>query len=230
MKTISAIVPAYNEAPRIERVLSLLAEHPLINEVVAVDDASKDNTAEVISSLLSKYPKLRLVKHEVNQGKSAAVATGIRRASGDYIAFIDADLVGLGADDITKLIEPVTNGTSDVTISLRKNTPGPWKAIGLDYISGERVMPREFLLKICDEFHKLPRFGLESFMNKHMIREKSRIKIVNWDNVESPWKYKKDGLVKGVWGDAKMIMDIFRTITPVGPIYQIIRMKQLEVK
>jgi glycosyltransferase involved in cell wall biosynthesis len=230
MKTISAIVPAYNEAARIEKVVALLAVHPLINEVIVVDDASKDGTSSVVTALLPRFPKVRLITQKINGGKSAAVATGIKQASGDYIVFIDADLLGVTEENLTHLIEPVIKGEADITISLRKNTPGPWKWIGLDYISGERVMPRAFLLKICDEFSKLPRFGLESFMNRHMIKDKSRIKIVDWPNVESPYKYKKDGLIKGIWGDAKMMMDIFRTITPIGPVYQIIRMKQLEVK
>jgi glycosyltransferase involved in cell wall biosynthesis len=230
MKTISAIVPAYNEAPRIERILSTLSSHPLINEVVVVDDGSKDNTIELVQKFALQFPKINLIIHEKNQGKSAAVATGIKAAHGDFIALIDADLLGITEENISKLIEPVLNGSADITISLRKNTPGVWRAIGLDYISGERVIPREFLLKICDEFHKLPRFGLESFMNRHMIKDKLRIKIIDWPNVESPFKYKKVGLVKGIWGETKMIWDIFRTITPVGPVYQIIQMKRLEIK
>jgi glycosyltransferase involved in cell wall biosynthesis len=230
MKTISCIVPTYNEAPRIGNVLPVLASHPLIDEVIVVDDASQDNTREVVEALILKYPKIRLIAQEVNTGKSGAIATGIKNATGDYIAFIDADLVGITTQNLTDLIEPIRDGRADITISLRKNAPAPWHWIGLDYISGERVMPRSYLMNICDHFVKLPRFGLESYMNSHMIKEKKQIKIVQWPNVESPWKYKKQGLIKGVWGDIKMIGDIFRTITPIGPVYQIIRMKQLEVK
>jgi glycosyltransferase involved in cell wall biosynthesis len=230
MKRISCIIPTYNEAPRIGNVIPVIATHPLIDEVIVVDDGSKDNTRQIVRDLMKQYPKLTLIEHAVNTGKSGAVATGIKSATGDYIAFIDADLVGITAQNLTDLIEPIREGTADITISLRKNAPAPWHWIGLDYISGERVMPRDYLMNICDHFVKLPRFGLESYMNRHMIKEKKHIKIVQWPNVESPWKYKKDGLVKGVWGDIKMIGDIFRTITPIGPVYQIIRMKQLEVK
>lgn len=230
MKKISCIIPTYNEAPRIEGILTTVARHAMIDEVIVVDDGSKDATQQIVGNLIAKYPKIRLIVHEVNTGKSGAIATGIRASVGDYIVFIDADLTGVTEENLSALIAPVLDGTADVTISLRKNTPGVWKAIGLDYISGERVMPRAFLLKLCDAFTKIPKFGLESYMNKYMIKEKSRIKIVNWPNVESPYKYKKVGLWKGIRGEFLMIMDIFRTITPIGPVYQIIRMKQLEIK
>lgn len=230
MTKISCIIPTYNEAPRIANILRTVAEHPLIQEVIVVDDGSKDDTQNIVREIAAANPKVRLIVHEKNTGKSGAISTGIKASDGDYIVFIDADLLGVSAENLTKLIEPVLNKSAEVTISLRKNAPGVWKTIGLDYISGERVMPRQFLMPFVDSFTKIPKFGLESFMNMHMIREKRKIKIVDWPNVESPYKYKKVGLVKGIWAEAKMIMDIFRTITPLGPVYQIIRMKQLEVK
>ncbi len=227
---ISCLIPTYNEEPRITHVLSIVASHPLVDEVLVIDDCSKDNTPAVVNKLKEQFPKIRLIIHEKNGGKSKAICTGIKESTGDFLMFIDADLIGLNEQNLTDLIKPVIDGQADITISLRKNTPAIWKKIGLDYISGERVMPRNFLLPIADVLPTLPKFGLESYMNKQLIKSKFRIKIVNWPNVESPYKYKKVGLWKGIKGDALMILDIFRTITPIGPAYQIIKMKNLEVK
>ena len=230
MKKISCIIPTYNEAPRIEGVLSIVMRCPLVNEVIVVDDCSKDTTVELVKKIALTNPKVRLITHEKNTGKSGAISTGIEASTGDYIMFIDADLIGLDEKCLTDLIEPVTSDRADVTISLRKNTPFFWKAVKIDYISGERVMPREFLLPFVDQFTKIPKFGLESFLNREIIRQKSRIKIVDWPHVESPYKYKKVGIMIGFWQDFKMVLDIFRTITPFGPFYQIYKMKKLEIK
>lgn len=230
MKKLSCIIPTYNEAPRIAGILSTVAAHPLIDEVIVVDDGSKDNTREIVQGLILQFPKVRLIVHEKNTGKSGAISTGIKASVGEYIIFIDADLLGVTTQDLTNLIEPVLSGNADVTISLRRNTPGIWRKIGIDYISGERVMPRSFLIPLVDHFTQIPKFGLESFINRQIIREKSRIKIVDWPGVDSPYKFKKQGIIKGFYGDFVMIIDIFRTITIFGPVYQIIKMRKLQVK
>ena len=61
MKNITCIIPAYNEGPRIRGVLSVLSGHALVNEVIVLNDCSKDNTAEIVA----EFPSVRLVNHEV---------------------------------------------------------------------------------------------------------------------------------------------------------------------
>ena len=227
---ISCLIPTWNEELRIRNVLLIAATHPLIDEIIVIDDGSTDATRAIVGELSLQFPKIRLISHEKNQGKTAAICTGIEKACGEFVLLLDADLVGLTEMNLHSLIIPVLSGEADVSISLRGNAPAPWQWISLDYISGERVLPREFLLQYTSVLRTLPKFGLESYMNKCIIKSNLKIKIVAWPDVESPWKYKKVGLAKGVWQDAIMILDIFRTITIFGPVYQIIRMKQLEVK
>src|ERR1035437_7140974 len=162
MKKISCIIPTYNEEPRIGKVLGIVVGHPLIDEVIVVDDGSKDNTQKIVSD----FKNVKLIVHKKNQGKSIAVCAGIKESSGEFIFLLDADLIGLTTSDITRLIEPVLDNLADVSISLRINSPWVWRFIGIDYISGERVLPRKFLINQLDKISSLPKFGLESFMNR----------------------------------------------------------------
>lgn len=230
MIKVSCLIPTYNEEPRIGAVLEIVGGHELVDEVIVIDDGSKDATEKIVRDMIERFPKIRLIIHEKNMGKTAAICTGIREAKGEYLMLIDADLTRLTRANLTDLISPVLTGNVDITISLRGNTPWLWRKIGLDYISGERVMPRRFLIAHVEKLPLLPKFGLESYMNMFIIRGNMRIKIVKWPLVESPWKYKKVGLVKGIRGDMVMILDIFRTISIFGPVYQILKMKRLQVK
>jgi glycosyltransferase involved in cell wall biosynthesis len=226
MKKVTCIVPTYNESKRISNILNVVSDHPLIDEVIVVDDGSKDNTADIVKS----YPNIRLVIHEINRGKSAAVYTGITKAEGEFILLVDADLIGLEKENISNLIKPVVENKCDVSFSLRGNTPFFWKKIGLDYITGERVFRKSILDKHLEEILKLPKFGLESFFNIYIIKNRCRIKVVDWDNVASPYKYEKIGLLKGLLADMFMINDIFKTIGIFGPFIQIFKLKKQIVK
>lgn len=142
MITVSCIIPAHNEAGRIGRVLDVVQNHPLLLEIIVVDDGSGDNTAQV-----AQGRGIRVISLPENRGKSYAVAEGIAVATGSHLLMLDADLVGLNDDDITALIRPVMQHQADVTISLRRNSPWVWRFIGLDYISGERVFARGLVAK-----------------------------------------------------------------------------------
>jgi glycosyltransferase involved in cell wall biosynthesis len=94
MKTLSLVIPAYNEedgiAQIIERALPVgnaLQEQGLNLELIVVDDGSRDHTARIASG----YPGVRVIKHPMNRGYGAAIKTGFRCASGEWLAFIDAD-------------------------------------------------------------------------------------------------------------------------------------------
>lgn len=226
MKKVTCIIPTYNESKRISKILNVVSDHPLIDEVMVVDDGSNDNTADIVKS----YQNVKLIVHEVNKGKSAAVYTGITRAEGEFILLVDADLVGLEKENISNLIIPVIENKCDVSLSLRGNTPLFWKIIGIDYITGERVFKKTILDKHLEEILKLPKFGLESFFNIYIIENKCRIKIVDWDNVASPYKYEKIGLLKGLLADIFMIKDIFGTIGILGPFVQVVKLKKQIVK
>ncbi len=162
MPKVSCIISAYNEGSRIGKVLDAVCGHPLLDEVLVVDDGSEDNTQSVVK----KYENVRLIVHEKNKGKNQAILTGINNTSGDLIFLLDADLMGLAPENITAVIEPVFKNKADVSISLIKSAPFIYREIGLDFISGERVFPRKMISDQLEKIKGLSSYGIEVFLNK----------------------------------------------------------------
>lgn len=92
---LSVIIPAYNEAERIEGTLKAVSDYfekqPYDYEILVVNDGSKDGTAQVVRSLTGQIPHLRLIDNKENRGKGAAVRQGMLEVRGDFRLFVDAD-------------------------------------------------------------------------------------------------------------------------------------------
>lgn len=220
---ISCIICAFNEAPRIAAVLAVASMHPLLQEVIVVDDGSTDDTAEVVRC----FPSVRLISYTENQGKSFAMATGIAKAQGNFLMLLDADLKGLTAEHLTKLAAPVLSGKTDVGLSLRKNSLLLFRIIGLDFVSGERVIRKELLSDALDEIFELPRFGIEVFMNRKIIARQLSISVAHWHQVTQSRKTEKLGYWRGIRAEWRMIADLLRVVYPALLISQTYQMLSL---
>ena len=223
--TLTCLIPAYNEASRIAAVLDAVLGHPLIDEVLVIDDGSTDATSDVVRA----YPAARLITLTPNGGKTAALAHGFSEASGNLILLVDADLLGLSPENLTALITPVLSGHADVSISLRANAPYPWRLIGLDYISGERCLHKSLLQNHVETLHTLPKFGFEVYLNALLIAQEARVAVVKWPGVVSPLKSRKYGVWQGVKADARMLADLSQAVGTVGLVKQVLRMRGMRV-
>lgn len=215
--TVSCIIPAWNEEARIAPVLAAVVGHPLVAEVIVVDDASSDNTSGVAAAAGA-----RVIVHHRNCGKSAAVASGLNEARGSISLLLDADLVGLTQAHVSALLAPILAGQADASVSLRSNAPLVWRLIGLDYISGERAMPRSLLQVVVTRIADLRGFGLEVFLNRLWLANGFRVAVVRLNGVASPSKASKQGLLRGLAGDVLMLADILRTVG-LAEVYRQIR-------
>lgn len=119
---LSVIVPVYNERETIGEILERVRAAdlaPFEKEIVVVDDCSKDGTRELLPRLVrTEGGAEMLVFHEQNQGKGAAIRTGLRAASGDYVVIQDADLE-YDPNEIRRLCEPILAGTATVVYGSR---------------------------------------------------------------------------------------------------------------
>lgn len=213
---ISCVICAFNEAPRIAAVLAVAAAHPLLHEIIVVDDGSTDNTADIVRL----FPSIKLISYRVNRGKSYAMAMGVAAAKYDLLMLLDADLNGLADQHITALATPVLSGEAEVCLSLRQNSLAIFRALGLDFVSGERVMRKELLSEALEEISGLPRFGIEVFMNRKIIARRLAISVAHWPEVTQSRKTEKLGYWKGIRAEWRMIADLLQVAYPVLLISQ----------
>lgn len=223
---MSCIIPSHNEATRISRVLSVVTSHPLIKEVIVVDDGSKDNTPEIVK----KFPSVRLFVSEVNKGKSYSVARGIKESVSDYILMIDADLNGLGPEDIDYLIKPVKEGRADVSMGVRTNTPLWMRLLRVDLMNGERLFPKSMVMPTIDQMMSLKSYALEVFLNRLVINNKYKINSVFFKNVRDDLKASKTGFFAGWKLFFSMWRDILKTVSFWEWLYQNFALSRLVVR
>jgi glycosyltransferase involved in cell wall biosynthesis len=115
---VSVVMPVYNEEGTVARVVERVLAQPCVRELVIVEDCSRDRTAEILSGLAAKEPRIRLFQHERNQGKGAAMRTGFSRASSPIVIVQDADLEYDPAE-YPALIAPILEGDADVVYGSR---------------------------------------------------------------------------------------------------------------
>jgi glycosyltransferase involved in cell wall biosynthesis len=121
---LSIVIPAYNEGNTIHHILNKVKAVVLANdiekEVIIVNDCSKDHTEEAILKYKSENTDLHIsyYKHEVNQGKGAALHTGIKQATGDFVIIQDADLE-YDPQEYNILLKPILDGFADVVYGSR---------------------------------------------------------------------------------------------------------------
>jgi glycosyltransferase involved in cell wall biosynthesis len=177
-KTVSCLIPVFNEGDRLQEVLSVVCVSPDLKEVIVIDDGSEDETFRQASTF-----SVKIVRHKQNQGKAAAIRSGLKHATGDIILLIDGDLSGLTHVNLKQLLKPVRQ-SSGLSIALLRNTWPLFKLWSVDPWSGQRAMPRQIL----DEVFSHPdvkdqRYAIECHINQLALEQGLQIYSINWTNV-----------------------------------------------
>ncbi len=193
MQKLSIIIPAYNEQATIERTISRIKAVPLAftKEIIVVNDASVDKTKEILRGIKDIF----VFDHSTNQGKGAAIRTGLLQASGDIVIIQDADLE-YDPNEFPKLIEPVISGFADVVYGSRFKGDGPHRVYYLHhyfankflthfsnlltglYLSDMETCYKVFTKQVVDTFKdklESKRFGFEPEVTARVARGKWRV-------------------------------------------------------
>src|SRR5579863_1705488 len=170
---LSILIPVYNERTVVERSLSLVLAAPLPEnmerELVVVDDCSTDGTADILKRLAESEPRIRLFRHEVNQGKGAALRTAIAHSTGDFCLVQDADLE-YDPSEYMKLLRPLLDGHADAVFGSR-------------YMAGEQT-------RILPFWH--------SMINKGLTLVSNMFSNLNVTDMETCYKVFRTDLLKSI--------------------------------
>lgn len=205
-RRISAIVPVYNEAPRIGAVLDVLTSHPGLSEIIVVDDGSVDNTANAVSEYNVTY-----LRNGRNRGKGHAMERGVLASSGDIIFFCDADLKGLTHDMVDQIIDPVREGGVEMFIGMcnrdiyMSGLAGPLIKIG-PLLGGQRALTRGLWDKL-PSFYK-HKFRIETGLNFFAEKYGKGLDYKIFDDLTQVIKEDKHGFLSGTVRRFLMVYDI----------------------
>jgi len=114
---LTVVIPVFNERGTVAELVGRVQAVPIDKEILLVDDGSTDGTIEVLTALAAQ-PGVRLIRHERNQGKGAALRTGFAAATGDVVIVQDADLEYDPAE-YPRLLQPIVDGRADVVYGSR---------------------------------------------------------------------------------------------------------------
>jgi glycosyltransferase involved in cell wall biosynthesis len=144
-QTLSILIPAYNEENTIRNILEKVSSVNLIGgisrEIIVINDCSKDRTKAVVEEYIQQHPNdnIRLINHEVNKGKGAALHRGIEECSGELVVVQDADLE-YDPEEFNLLLKPFLDGYADVVYGSRFMGGNPHRILFFWHTIGNRFL------------------------------------------------------------------------------------------
>ncbi len=138
---LSVVIPVYNEAVTIREILLLVAsiEIGFEKELIIVDDCSTDGTRDVLKQVAVEHPEWRILFHDINQGKGAALRTGFAAATGDFVIIQDADLE-YDPREYPLLLRPLVENRADVVFGSRFLGGGPHRVCYFWHYQGNKFL------------------------------------------------------------------------------------------
>ena len=141
MKKLSIVIPVYNEAATIRQIVDLVrsVDVGMEKELLLVDDCSRDGTREVLQEMSRALPEVKMLFHEINRGKGAALRTGFAAATGDIVLIQDADLE-YDPREYPRLLAPILDGHADVVYGSRFLGGGAHRVVFYWHYLGNKLL------------------------------------------------------------------------------------------
>jgi glycosyltransferase involved in cell wall biosynthesis len=207
--SVAVVVPCYNEQKLVGRVIETMPE--LVDRIYVVDDCSSDETCAVVESYVAAAPdRVRLIRHQVNQGVGGAIATGYKAALADRMA-VTAVMAGdaqMDPDDLPALVAPVARGECDYTKGNRLFTGDAWNVIPRVRYLGNSMI--SLLTKIASGY-----WHVADTQSGYTAIGLDALATIDWDHMYKRYGQPNDLLVRlNVYNFR--VRDV-----PVRPIYNI---------
>jgi glycosyltransferase involved in cell wall biosynthesis len=201
---VSAIIAAYNEEDTIANVIRAVEGHPLVDEIIVVDDGSSDST-----SARAKETSANVITLEQNAGKAGAMSAGVRAARNDTILFLDADILGLTHEIITLTVTPVLTRRCGMFVAIRARRTY-WMNRLLYFIpvlGGERALTKDLWRLVPRIYRK--GFQIEIALNYYTKKSGQKMAFGVMPGLSQVIKEKKRGFWLGLWQRIKMCSEVF---------------------
>ncbi|MEO1856132.1 MAG: glycosyltransferase family 2 protein [Rubritalea sp.] len=138
-KPLTVVIPAYNEEATVAQVIDAVLAVSLVGEVIVVDDCSCDRTSNIVQAIADTNNKVRLLRHEVNRGKGAALRTGFQGATLPFVIVQDADLE-YDPNEFPLVVQPLIDGDCDVCYGSRYLRDNPRRVLRFWHTMGNRFL------------------------------------------------------------------------------------------
>ena len=139
MFSVGVVIPVYNEEHTLHLIAHKVLAQPEVSELVIVNDCSTDGTWNVMQELAKKDTRIRILTHDVNQGKGAALRTGFQHVESEIIIIQDADLE-YDPDEYPRLLQPILNGKADVVFGSRFLGSGMHRVLYFWHFLGNQLL------------------------------------------------------------------------------------------
>jgi glycosyltransferase involved in cell wall biosynthesis len=203
MPKVSAIIAAYNEQDTIVEVIRAVEGHPLVDEIIVVDDGSADATSE-----RAHQTSAQVITLKQNQGKAGAMNRGVQAARNDTILFLDADILGLTHEIITLTVTPVLTGRCGMFVAIRARRTY-WMNRLLYFIpvlGGERALTKDIWRLVPRTYRK--GFQIEIALNYYTKQSGRKMSFGVMPGLSQVIKEKKRGFWLGLWQRIKMCAEV----------------------
>lgn len=210
---VCLVIPAFNEAPRIGKVLSTVISSGCFTQIIVVDDGSLDDTAKEayaqVATARNQDIDMSVIIQGENQGKAAAMKTGVEATDAGIICFIDADLTGITIEHIRDLVTPVVGGRFQAARAIfkggRKRTDLA-QQINPD-LTGQRCLDRDLLR----DLNWGSNYQIEKNLEWHVKSQGVKFLDIAWEGASQVTKEEKFGLLAGWKKRLSMYCDILST-------------------
>jgi len=223
---LSVVIPVFNEAATIEELIRRVWAVDIPKEIIVVDDGSTDDTPRLLARL-AEEGHLRVVRHERNRGKGAALCTGFAQVRGNVVVIQDADLEYDPAQ-YRLLIQPIVEGVADVVYGSRFLSAGPHRVLYFWHYAANRTLTtlsnmltdlnltdietcyKVFRRRVIDELRPVlreKRFGIDPELTAKVARRGYRVYEIG---ITYYGRTYQEGKKIGFWDALKILWCIFR--------------------